>query len=233
MNSFTYCTVVSEHERKLLIGIGVPDEKIRVIPNSIAFENQSGILEAPEANSLIFPGSILFYANYDAVTWFLEEIFPIVLNRLPEVQLRITGDHRGLSLPENNRVILTGYVEDVKPLISRSWASLAPIRLGGGTRLKILESLSLGTPVVATSKAVEGLDVEHDRHLLIADEPKEFAESVIRLLSDLELREMLAKNGLQVVTEKYNWATNIIEFLKLVELAIPGNKVENTPIPIS
>jgi polysaccharide biosynthesis protein PslH len=223
MKSFAYCTVVSEQEKKLLEEIGVPINKIKVIPNSIAFDKPYEIPDTPEVNTLIFPGSIRFYANCDAIKWFLEDIYPIIVTCLPGVKLKITGDHGGITLPNTTCVILTGYVDDVKPLIARSWASLAPIRLGGGTRLKILESMSLGTPVVATSKAAEGLEVEHDKHLLIADDPKEYADAVIRLLLDRGLRNRLSENGLQLVAEKYNWAINIEFFLKLVELTVHGN----------
>jgi polysaccharide biosynthesis protein PslH len=231
MNSFRYCTVVSEPEKRLLEQIGVRAEKIKVIPNSIALDPVNRPSAIPEQNSLIFPGSILFYANYDAVTWFLEEIFPLILNRIPTAQLKITGEYQGLSLPFETGVILTGYVDDIKPYIARSWVSLAPIRQGGGTRLKILESMSLGTPVVSTSKGAEGLDVKHGQHLLIADDPQEFAQAVIRLLSDLELRNRLAENGLQLVEEKYNWATNIVKFLNLVECTVQGKT--NGVIPLS
>jgi polysaccharide biosynthesis protein PslH len=230
MKSFRYCTVVSEPEKRLLEQIGVRAEKIKVIPNSIALDPVSKLSAIPEQNSLIFPGSILFYPNYEAVTWFLEEIFPLILNRIPTAQLKITGEYQGLTLPFETGVILTGYVDDIKPLIARSWVSLAPIRQGGGTRLKILESMSLGTPVVSTSKGAEGLDVKHEQHMLIADDPQEFAEAVIRLLSDLELRTRLAENGLQLVAEKYNWATNIVKFLNLVEWTAQGKTHDVNPL---
>jgi polysaccharide biosynthesis protein PslH len=230
MKSFRYCTVVSEPEKRLLEQIGVRAEKIKVIPNSIAMDPVDTFSAIPEQNSLIFPGSILFYANYDAVNWFLEEIFPIILNQIPTAQLKITGEYQGLTLPNETSVILTGYVDDIKSTIARSWVSLAPIRQGGGTRLKILESMSLGTPVVSTSKGAEGLDVKHEHHLLIADDPEEFAGAVIRLLSDLELRTRLSENGLQLVREKYNWATNIVKFLNLVETTAQGKKPEVNPL---
>jgi polysaccharide biosynthesis protein PslH len=230
MESFRYCTVVSEPEKLLLEQIGVRAEKITVIPNSIAMDPVSVPSATPEQNSLIFPGSILFYANYDAVTWFLEEIFPMIRNRIPNAQLKITGEYQDLTLPNETGVVLTGYVDDIKPLIARTWVSLAPIRQGGGTRLKILESMSLGTPVVSTSKGAEGLDVKHEQHLLIADDPQEFAGAVIRLLSDLELRTRLAENGLKLVAEKYNWATNIVKFLNLVERTAQDKANEVTPI---
>ena len=92
----------------------------------------------------------------------------------------------------------------------------SPILQGGGTRLKILEAMALGTPVVATSKGAEGLDVEDGRHLLIADTPDEFAQAVIRLLQSPELRTSLGRNGRQLVAERYDWPVALPHFLDLV-----------------
>jgi polysaccharide biosynthesis protein PslH len=217
MDSFNYCTVVSEPEKQLLVKIGVPEGKIKVIPNHIDLDGRSNSMDTPERNSLIFPGSILFYANYDAVSWFLEEILPIILNRLPDVHFKITGEHHGLLLPSKENVILTGYVEDVKPLIARSWISLAPIRLGGGTRMKILEAMALRTPVVSTTKGAEGLDVQDNVHLLIADTPEKYADCIIRLLKDPHLRKRIGDNAYNLVKEKYDWAVVMPHFLKFVE----------------
>jgi polysaccharide biosynthesis protein PslH len=217
MDSFKCCTVVSELEKQLLVKTGVSEEKIKVIPNSIVLNGQSEIFATPEQNSLIFPGSILFYANYDAVSWFLEEVYPIILDRMPNVQLKITGDHQGLSLPYQDNVILTGFVQDVKPLIARSWICLAPIRLGGGTRIKILEAMALRTPVVSTSKGAEGLDVQDNVHLLIADTPEKYADCIIRLLNDPPLRQRIGDNAYNLVKEKYDWAVVMPDFLDFIE----------------
>jgi glycosyltransferase involved in cell wall biosynthesis len=102
-------------------------------------------------------------------------------------------------------------------MISSSWVSVAPIRLGGGTRLKILEAMALSTPVVTTSKGVEGLEVQHNVHVLIADSPEAFAEQIIRLSKDNGLRQRLVENAYQLVCEKYNWSVVMPRFLDLVE----------------
>jgi len=217
---FRYCTVVSGPERILLLKAGVPAEKIKLVPNSVDLEVYQEITGDPERNTLIFPGSIRFYANHDAVTWFLREIFPLIQSEMPEVQLKITGDQGDISFPSQPGVNFTGFLEDVKPAIASSWISLAPIRQGGGTRLKILESMSLGTPVVSTSKGAEGLAVAHNEHLLLADTAHEFARQVIRLLSDAQLRHKLGENGKRLVADQYDWAKTLEQFLDLVNLTI-------------
>jgi glycosyltransferase involved in cell wall biosynthesis len=125
-------------------------------------------------------------------------------------------------------VTLTGFVDDVRPLIAQSWISVVPLHTGGGTRLKILEAMALGTPVVATSKGAEGLDVQSGRHLLIADTPEAFAQSAIRLLKEPELRRQLAKSAYQLIREKYDWAVVIPRFLALTErVAHPRKETAN------
>jgi polysaccharide biosynthesis protein PslH len=197
VEDYRFCTVVSEPEKSLMVRAGIPAEKVHLIPNSIDLDNYRNVKGIPEQNSMIFPGSIRFYANHDAVTWFIEEIFPAIVDKIPEAHIKITGDHGDTSLLSHPGVSFTGLLEDVKPVIASSWVSLAPIRLGGGTRLKILESMALGAPVVSTSKGAEGLDVVHEKHLLIADTPQQFASQVIRLLLDQNLRQDLAENGIR------------------------------------
>jgi glycosyltransferase involved in cell wall biosynthesis len=114
-------------------------------------------------------------------------------------------------------VILAGYVENVRSLIARSWVSIAPLFNGGGTRLKILEAMALGTPVVATTKGAEGLDLQSEEHLLIADTPEAFAQQILRLLNGPSLRNRPAENAYPLIREKYDWAIVMPRFLNLVE----------------
>jgi polysaccharide biosynthesis protein PslH len=225
VENYRFCTVVSEPEKSLLVRAGIPAEKIHLIPNSIDLDNYRGVTAIPERNSMIFPGSIRFYANHDAMTWFIKEIFPAIVDKIPEAQIKITGDHGDTSLLSHPGVSFTGHLEDVKPVIASSWISLAPIRLGGGTRLKILESMALGTPVVSTTKGAEGLNAVHEKHLLIADTPQQFASQVIRLLLDQNLRQDLAENGVRLVSEQYNWSANLDRFLDLIQLTVSGPPV--------
>jgi glycosyltransferase involved in cell wall biosynthesis len=153
------------------------------------------------------------------MTWFLRHVYPRIQAEAPDVSLAITGDHRGLPLPPSENVTLTGFVEDIHSLIKGAWCSIAPLQSGGGTRLKILEAMALGTPVVATSKGAEGLDVEDDVHLLLGDTPEAFANAVVRVMYEPGLRQRLVDNSLQLVRAKYDWANVMPRFLDLVEWA--------------
>jgi glycosyltransferase involved in cell wall biosynthesis len=217
LRCFRACTVVSEQERALLSRAVPGYQAIEVIPNCINLAEYDAVPGSLQTNTLIFTGPFRYFANHDAMTWFLEEVYPRIQAGMPGVRLIITGDHLGLPLPSADNVTLTGFVDDVRPLIASASVSLVPVRVGGGTRLKILEAMALRTPVVATTKGAEGLDAQHGEHLLIADTPEAFAEAVLRLLSDPSLRQRLANNGYQLVCERYDWAAVMPHFLDLVE----------------
>lgn len=214
---FSACTVVSEAEGSLLRRTLPTYKSVEVIPNCVSLADYGDVKAEPQPDTLIFTGSFRYSVNHDAMNWFLGEVYPLVQVKVPRVRMTITGDHANLPLPRVGNVTLSGFVDDVRPVIASSWISLVPIRRGGGTRLKILEAMALRTPVVATSKGAEGLEVRHDEHLLIADSPAEFAEAVVRLLKDLSLRERLTTNAYHLVSERYDSEVVVPRFLGLVD----------------
>jgi glycosyltransferase involved in cell wall biosynthesis len=231
LRGFETCTVVSDIEREILSRIAPAFRPVEIIPNCLDVRNYEGIEAQPEPGTLIFTGSLAYSANYDAVCFFLRDIYSLIKKAVPDVTFCVTGRTDGIRLPAdvgNTSVDFTGYVDDVKPLIANSWASVVPLRAGGGTRLKILEALALGTPVVTTSKGAEGLDVCHGEHLLIADDPAGFAACVVDLLRDVGLRAKLAANGKRLVEEKYDWAAVMPRFLSLVERVAGGESISMT-----
>jgi polysaccharide biosynthesis protein PslH len=217
LSHFGAATVVSEIERSLLQRHVADGRPVVVIPNCVDVGSYAGVTAERQPARLIYTGSFGYYVNYDAMCWYLGEVHPLVAAAMPEVEVVITGDHKGLPLPPANNVVLTGFVDDVRPYIASSTISLAPILEGGGTRLKILEAMALHTPVVSTSKGAEGLAVETGRHLLIADTPAEFATAVLSLLRDPAAARRLAANAYELVFTHYNWEVVVPHFLELVE----------------
>ena len=218
--NFSTSTVVSETEKILLQNL-VPDyPSIKVIPNGVNLTSYQEVVEQPQPGSLIFSGALTFAPNYHAMQWFAGEVLPLIVQENPDVRLTITGNHGGKALPDDQRVKLIGYVDDIRPLIASSWISIAPIFSGGGTRLKILEAFGLQTPVIATSKGAEGLEVQHGKHLLIADSAEAFAHETTRLLIDEDLRYELTENAYRLTKEKYDWQVIIPKFLSLIEAVI-------------
>ncbi len=217
---FRACTVVSRQERELLRQVVGGIETIEVLPNCIDLAEYEGVNEQTQPNTLIFMGAFSYNPNYEAMIWFVDKVLPIIQSELPDVHLTITGNHQNRPLPPAENVTLTGFVDDIRPLVARSWASIVPLHTGGGTRLKILEAMALGTPVIATPKGAEGLDGEPGKHLLIADTPAAFADAVIQVLKNEPLRQQLAENGLALVREKYNWPAVLPNYLNLIDKVV-------------
>lgn len=216
LKRYRACTVVSETEKALLEKILPASLAVRVIPNFLELADYRGVEASPRPGRLIFTGSFAYAPNYQAMEWFLEQVFPAVLERIPEAEVWITGDHQGKSLPAAGGTRLTGHVPDVRPLVASAWASVVPIRSGGGTRLKILEAMALRTPVVATRKGAEGLEVVDGQHLLLADTPEEFAGAILRLHEEEGLRARIAANAYEFLRERHDSRVVVPRFLELV-----------------
>ncbi len=175
--------------------IDLAAEKIVAIPNGVD-SNLTLPQSLPDFNhKLIFNGSLNYWPNYDAMNYFLTEIFPLILKKIPDCEILITGNNENVdihTLPSHSgKVIFTGFVENIQSLVTSCAACVVPLRHGAGTRLKILEAMAAGTPVITTPKGAEGLEVKHGQHLLIANTPQEFANLTVQILSDLSLREKL------------------------------------------
>jgi len=219
LKSFQAAIVVSEQEKNLVIKNFPHVNNILVIPNCMNMDDYKNIHAEPQPNTLIFTGSFRYHTNYEAMKWFVGEVFPLILQKIPSAQLIITGDHAGLPLPSNHHVILAGYVDDVKSLIASSTIALAPLWSGGGTRLKILEAMAIGTQVIATSKGAEGLEAVAGAHLFVEDEPARFAGEAVRLLRDSDLRTRVSQSARQLVREKYEWQGVMPAFLEALSRA--------------
>lgn len=200
-------TVASDPDRSHLGRAGCDLGRVLVVPNG-ADPADLQMAAAPVPNTLVYPGSLLYQANLDAMQYFIADVLPRIQRTRPGVTLHISGDcsaEAAAALPPGPGVVLTGRVDDVRRLIADSAVCVVPVRLGEGTRVKILESMALGTPVVSTTKGAEGLAVVHEKDLLIADTPDAFASQVIRLLEDEALRDRLSANGRDTVRRLYTW----------------------------
>ncbi|MGA2434716.1 MAG: glycosyltransferase family 4 protein [Bryobacteraceae bacterium] len=200
------CCVTVSHAESALVTRLVPSVHPAVIENGV----DCAVLRPlpPGGAALLFAGMMNYPPNADAAVFFCRSILPLVRPIVPDVKLLIAG-HSPPSqvkrLASEPGVTVAGYVEDMIPWYSQAAVTVAPLRAGGGTRLKILESMALGRPVVSTTIGCEGLEVEHNRHILIADTPERFAACVTRLLLDAALRERIAAEARRLVEERYNW----------------------------
>lgn len=221
LKNYPLCTAPSEQEKKSLQANNIRNRNINVIPNFIHLADYQGPTPTKANNLLIFTGSFRYAPNYEAMVWFLGKVFPLIIDKFPEVQLVITGDHLDLPLPTTRNVILTGYLQAIQPKIAEATVSMIPLLTGGGTRLKILEAMALRTAVVSTSKGAEGLDITHGKDILIADTPEAFAQAVSMVLQDHQLRDMLADNAFDLVSEKYSSTAIASQYQALLEQLKP------------
>jgi polysaccharide biosynthesis protein PslH len=201
-------TVVSEPEiapvQAILPGFG----PIAISSNGADIERFTGDFGMPQPNTLVYTGALTYYVNFDAMQFFLSEVFPLVQRVVPEVTLKIAGRLDGVAvdqLPRNNAVIYTGHQADIRPLIAQSWVSVVPERVGGGTRIKVPESMALGTPVVATTRGATGLRVTSGHDILVVDAPQAMADAIVQVLRDPSLRTCLSRNGRATVEQHYDW----------------------------
>jgi glycosyltransferase involved in cell wall biosynthesis len=198
----------SDREREVLEAEGrMP--LIATIPNTIDVE-QLPIVPPPMSTDgphLLFVGPTHVDANRDGVVWFVKEVLPILRHAVPDVVVDVVGgkappDVQALAGP---KVRVHGYVSDLEPYLATASVSIVPLRVGGGTRLKILNSLAQGIPTVSTSIGAEGLDLDDGEDLLIGDDAASFAQQIALLLRDEDKRARLRANGRRTVAARYSW----------------------------
>ena len=175
-----------------------------------------------KAKNLLFTGTMNYFPNSDAVIYFCENIFPLIQKRHQDATFFIVGNHpteQVQRLAAQKGVIVTGYVPDIRPYFEKASVFVAPLRAGSGIQTKNLEAMAMGTPVVTTSIGAMGLEAEVDKELLIADTPEIFAERVIHLIENPDIRENLANAGRKRVEESYDWPV-LVERLEQVYVQI-------------
>ena len=199
--------VTSAEDQRLFDALAPAVPKF-IIPNGVDTDYFAPAPPASEPASLVFTGMMAYVPNHDGMRYFLDEIFPLVRREVPAAKVYIVGSRPPAALLRraSDGVVVTGYVEDVRPFVARASAYVVPLRMGSGTRLKILEALAMKRPVVTTSIGCEGLAVSHGESALVADEPLAFARQVIDLLRDDELRKKLTRAGYDLVREQYDWS---------------------------
>jgi polysaccharide biosynthesis protein PslH len=171
----------------------------------------------PGAAELVFVGSMDWMPNDDGIRWFVAEVFGKLRAAIPDIRLTVVGRSPSTALKDMAQnsagVEVTGTVPDVRPYLERATVSVVPLRVGGGTRLKIYEAMASGTPIVSTAIGAEGLPLVHGEHLLLADSPADQADAVLQLLRDHDLASTMAANALNHVQRFCSWDAIAEQFL--------------------
>ena len=184
------------------------EETIEIIPNGVDVTHYQPDFTSESPAHLIYIGSMDWYPNEDAVAFFTDEVLPRIQEKVPDVQFSIVGGNpsaRVQKLAEREGIVVTGRVPEIKPYFAEATVFVVPLRIGSGTRLKILEALAMGKAIVSTSVGAEGLDLKDGEEIFIADEPIAFADAVTRLLTDPTLRRRTGENGRARVEQDYDW----------------------------
>ena len=209
---FDGCTVTSARD-EALVRRDVPTARTAVVPNAVDIDyfRPNNICGGTDSMSLLFFGAGNYHPNTDGLLFFFREIMPRLKARYPGLTLRILGP---LIPPEieayaGNGVEVTGVVDDIRPYLERAAVIIAPLRIGGGTRFKILEAMAMGKAVVSTAVGAEGIDVRNGTDIMLADRPEEFAIQVGRLLDDAALRRTIGREARRLIEQRYSWATSV------------------------
>lgn len=200
---------VSSRERDWLTATN-PRLRVSVVDNGVDTVAYRPLDPSPMTGRLLFVGTLGYAPNIDAVLHFSDAILPLIQRDNPDVTLHIVGRYprpQVRSVATRPGVMLTENVVDVRPMYEQADVCIVPLQAGGGTRLKILEAMALGRPVVSTTVGAEGLAVVDGEHVLLADTPELFARQVARLLNEPELRTRLVENARRLVETHYDWAT--------------------------
>ncbi|MHB1688824.1 MAG: glycosyltransferase [Ignavibacteriaceae bacterium] len=205
--------ICSEVDKKYLQERGIK-ANYRLLYNGVDTKYFQSDSTQYDWNRIIFTGNMPYRANYDAVLYFADEIFPKILNVIPEAKFYVVGQkppQKIIRLASKN-IVVTGFVPEIQKEYLMSAVSVAPTRFGAGTLNKVLESIALGVPVVATSIAVIGLPSQLKKFVFVADKPEEFANSVIKIISDPAIRNDLMHEGQKIIKEEFSWEVIVRNF---------------------
>lgn len=183
---------------------------IPVIPIAVDTHQIQPVERMENSLNILTMGTLYYPPNADGIRWFIQQVFPLVRQKLPDAKLIIVGknppkDFLKLAAEETSGIVTTGFVPELDPYFAESAVTVVPVRAGGGMRVRILEAFARAAPVVTTTVGLEGIEACSGEDVLVADSPEDFAGSVITLLQDREIQQKLSTNGRRLVEKKYDW----------------------------
>ena len=211
MNEADSVIAVSEADASKLRGRKVEPE---IVPNAVDAAAIPFHTPRSLGSTLLFLGTLEYRPNADAANWLLKAILPEVRRSKPEVRLRLVG--RGSERLRGDGVDAVGYVEDVSAELARADVLVAPFRMAGGARFKVLEAMAAGLPVVSTPAGLQGIDAEPDRDVMVAGTAKELAAAAVRVLDDAALALRLAHGARKLVEQRYDWSVIAPKYLAVL-----------------
>lgn len=206
---FDAVLAVSQEDKAALEEAAGQSLDITVIPIAVDIDEMVPVTRQPGANHILHIGTMYWPPNIDGVRWFVHQVYPRIRAERPDVIFDVVGARPPQEIldlgADGTGINVTGYVEDPILYLKQAAVMVVPLRAGGGMRVKILNALAQGLPVVSTSLGCEGIAVQTGRHLLIADTPEEFAQATLRLLEDRSLADELGHNGRRLIQTTYDY----------------------------
>jgi len=188
---------------------GAISQPVHVVPTGVDTDYFEPASSDPQSRAMVFTGSMDWLPNEDAMLYFCREVLPAIRAEIPDASLAIVGrtpTPAVKKLAEEHGVTVTGRVDDVRPYMKEAAVYIVPLRIGGGTRLKIFEAMAMGKAVVSTTVGAEGLPVTDGEHVRLADEPAAFARAVVHLMRDLDERRRIEAAARALVVARYDWS---------------------------
>jgi len=221
---------VSEQDRDLLSVLS-PGASVEAVPTGVDVGYFRPRPDVAERREIVFLGSMDWYPNEDGMRWFIAAVLPAIRRRCSDVSVTVVGRRPSpgfVRMAHAHGVEVTGTVVDVREYLARAALCVVPLRVGGGTRLKIFEQLAMGKATVTTTVGAEGLPVRKGREVVVADGAGDFAAEVVDLLEDPERRRRLGKAGRQLVVEDFSWERVACEFVRLCSGAVVARRERET-----
>jgi len=205
---FDTCLTTSSRDAEILKQ-RLPQIAYHIIPNGVDSEFfQRGKIKINK-HLILFTGTISYYPNTEGVMWFYKEIWPLIKKQKPDAQFCIAGKSPPTEVTQlakiDENIVVTGAVDDMREYYETAAVVVVPLRVGGGTRLKILEGMSMQKAIVSTSIGAEGINHSNGNNILLSDAPGDFANSVVSVMDDEQLRKKLESGGRSLVEAQYDW----------------------------
>jgi polysaccharide biosynthesis protein PslH len=200
------------------------------VPHGVTEDTSTGAMVSRRKGMIVISGNMYHVPNVDAVEFFCKDIFPLICEREPSASLWLVGAKPATTVRKwtsNPRITITGFVPDIRTYLREAMVSVCPVRLAVGTQTKILEALTCGTPVVTSSAGNHGIGAIHGKHLYVADDPRDFANCVVSLLSAENWNE-LSENGRRFVRDKFSWENSATKLEQIIERLVrttPGEPI--------
>jgi sugar transferase (PEP-CTERM/EpsH1 system associated) len=224
---FDACLTTSQRDADILKSRMSSDTQFHVIPNGVDSEFFQPATDTANPNLILFTGTISYYPNVEGILWFAKSVWPIIKQKKPDAQFCIAGKAPPAevqALASDPDIEVTGAVDDMRDYYAKAAVVVVPLRVGGGTRLKILEAMAMGKAIVSTAVGAEGINYTKEQDILIEDEPNTFADATIRVMSDGTLRDTLESQGRALVEKQYDWRAVTEQLCRIFENSAAATK---------